>query len=68
MQHRPGARGSTVPVPVSGGVSFATMSAGYAYTCGVTAARAAYCWGGNYWGQLGDGTRTDRYTPTRVVP
>ena len=59
---------STVPVPVSGGVSFATMSAGYAYTCGVTAARAAYCWGGNYWGQLGDGTRTDRYTPTRVVP
>ncbi len=60
---------STVPVPVSGGVSFAALSAGdFSYTCGVTGAGAIYCWGSNYYGQLGDGTRTDRYTPTRVVP
>jgi alpha-tubulin suppressor-like RCC1 family protein len=26
----------------------------------------ARCWGNNYYGQLGDGTRTDRHTPEAV--
>jgi len=26
-----------------------------------------YCWGNNYWGQLGDGSRTDRYKPVKVA-
>jgi alpha-tubulin suppressor-like RCC1 family protein len=56
---------STVPVLVVGGVSFAAVSAGGQHTCGVTA--AAYCWGINGTGQLGDGTRTGRSSPVLVA-
>jgi len=28
---------------------------------------STYCWGANEFGQLGDGTTTDRLTPTRIV-
>ena len=49
-------------------VSFATVSArGYNHTCGVTTSGDAYCWGKNSFGQLGDGTTTDRLTPTPVI-
>src|SRR3989454_744696 len=60
-------RSSPVPVPVAGGVSFAAVSAGYFHVCGVTAAGAAYCWGSGYEGQLGNGTRWGRLSPTLVV-
>ena len=55
------------PVLVAGGVSFAAVRAGGNHTCGVTAVGAAYCWGFNGYGQLGDGTTIDRLTPGRVV-
>ena len=58
---------NTTAAPVDGGLTFVALSAGGAYTCGVTNAGAIYCWGANAWGQLGDGTQTDRPTPTRVV-
>src|SRR5439155_189354 len=35
---------------------FARVSAGRSHACGVTSAGAAYCWGGNGYGQLGNGT------------
>ncbi len=54
------------PVPVSGGLSFASLSAGGRYTCGVTSTGDAYCWGRNGSGQLGDGTTVGRLTPTLV--
>src|SRR5438034_9460740 len=39
------------------GLMFATVSAGYGeFVCGVTAVQAAYCWGYNGYGQLGNGT------------
>lgn len=55
------------PVRVVGGVRFAVVSAGDRYTCGLTAAGAAYCWGLNGWGQLGDGTTVERSTPVLVA-
>jgi alpha-tubulin suppressor-like RCC1 family protein len=37
-------------------------------SCALTAGGAVYCWGYNYLGNCGDGTRpTDRWTPVRVV-
>jgi len=55
-----------LPVPVSGGLSFVSISAGYTHACGVTKQGDAYCWGKNGGGQLGDGTTADRSTPVRV--
>jgi alpha-tubulin suppressor-like RCC1 family protein len=43
------------------------VSAGNGYACGVTEAGPAYCWGDNRDGQLGDGTRTNRWSPVLVA-
>ena len=58
-----GGKGLTQP-PVH--LTFAAVSAGYLYTCGLTTAGVAYCWGFNSIGQLGDGTTTDRASPVLV--
>lgn len=58
---------STVPVRVSGGQVFASLVAHNWYTCGLTEAGAAFCWGHNYWGQLGDGTQLPSSTPRPVA-
>ncbi len=55
------------PVPVAGGLTFATISAGSRHTCGLTVDGTAYCWGDNTKGQLGDGTTTRQATPVAVV-
>ena len=47
--------------------SFDVIAAGRNHTCGITPDGAAYCWGANTSGALGDGTTTDRSVPTRVV-
>ena len=44
-----------------------TIAAGEQRTCGVTTTGAAKCWGSNGYGELGDGTTTDRDTPVDVV-
>ena len=61
-------RGLT-PVAVSGGLSFQSLSAGAGsnHTCGVTSGGVAYCWGGNSFGALGDGSQTEQNTPVAVV-
>jgi alpha-tubulin suppressor-like RCC1 family protein len=42
------------------------VAAGYGHTCALKGGQV-YCWGGNYFGQLGDGTYTNRTTPTLVA-
>src|SRR3989441_171520 len=54
------------PVAVSGGLTFAAVSAGFYFTCGVTPSGAAYCWGNNAQGELGNGTTTSSTTPVAV--
>ena len=59
---------SSVPVLVSGGLTFADISAGGDYACGVTTGGVAYCWGNNGSGQLGSSNLLSAYatTPTAV--
>jgi alpha-tubulin suppressor-like RCC1 family protein len=57
-----------VPVPVTGGHTFAMLSGSpHVFVCGVTTNGAAYCWGFSSHGQLGDGTNQDRSVPTPVA-
>ncbi len=46
---------------------FVAVAGGDQHFCGVNSSGAAYCWGSNQWGQLGDGTTLDRSIPTLVV-
>ncbi len=43
------------------------VSAGSFHTCALLGTGEANCWGGNSTGELGDGTSTDRLTPTPVA-
>ncbi|MGH7668318.1 MAG: RCC1 domain-containing protein, partial [Gemmatimonadaceae bacterium] len=58
---------SSTPALVSGGLTFASISAGGVYTCGVTTSGVGYCWGSNGYGVLGDGATTDSPTPVAVA-
>lgn len=59
--------GRTTPVSVSGLSSgVASIGAGKYHTCVVLDSGEVKCWGGNWSGQLGDGTTTDRTAPTSV--
>ncbi len=57
------------PVTVRGGLQWGGIAAGSTggHSCGLTTGARGYCWGSNFWGQLGDGTKIDRLTPTRVA-
>ena len=50
-----------------GGLTFASLTAGAYHTCGLTSGGAAYCWGYNVYGQLGDGSTTGRTAPVAVA-
>ena len=63
---------SPVPVKVAGLSHVTGISAGYdssmaSRTSGISAITSVWTWGGNDFGQLGDGTLTSRSTPERVT-
>lgn len=60
-------RGSTTPVDVLGlDVPVVAVSAGGAHTCALAEAGDVWCWGENYAGQLGDGSRWPSGLPVAV--
>src|SRR5688572_14223623 len=48
-------------------VSAGSFEMGGGHTCARKAAREVVCWGWNRFGQVGDGTTEDRWTPVRVA-
>ena len=66
-----GSASSSIPVPVfmKGaliGKAIASISAGQYHTCAVTSDGKAACWGGNYYGQIGNATINWEYSPIVV--
>ncbi|MDP4074428.1 fibronectin type III domain-containing protein [Acidovorax sp. A1169] len=57
-----------VPQPIPGLVNgVAAIAAGESHTCALTTAGGVQCWGGNGYGQLGDGSTTDATSPQAVA-
>lgn len=56
-----------VPTEVAGGLRFTQIAAGAGFSCGVSTAGDAYCWGDNQFANLGVGDRDPRTTPTLVT-
>jgi alpha-tubulin suppressor-like RCC1 family protein len=63
----PGSPIAAATAAVVSGLSFVQVSAGYNHTCAVSVDSLAYCWGSNFFGQVGDGTQSDRLKPVRVA-
>ncbi len=58
----------TSPTAVSqpAGVTFTSLKAEQAGACGLDGNGQTWCWGRNPWGQLGDGSTTNRNSPVAV--
>lgn len=61
-----GAPCSPKPVRVAGNLAFGVISAGNNFTCGLTTAGTAYCWGLGSFGQLGTGSQSSSPRPVKV--
>jgi alpha-tubulin suppressor-like RCC1 family protein len=57
----------TGPEPPEGALRFSLVTAGYFHSCGLDLAGRAYCWGGNTWGTLGDGSVAASNRPVAVA-
>ncbi|AEG14452.1 Ig domain protein group 2 domain protein [Desulfofundulus kuznetsovii DSM 6115] len=54
------------PVPVQNLTGVVAVEAGSFYSLALKSDGTVWAWGDNYYGQLGDGTTTNRYTPVQV--
>ncbi len=54
------------PLQLVGSFSFAKVFVGNFFTCGLTAAGAAWCWGRGVQGAIGNGSNTDQLSPVAV--
>src|SRR4051794_36199669 len=61
--------GGELSLAQAAGFSFIQVSSGNSSThsCGITSDNKAYCWGWNFYGQLGDGTTENRSRPVPVA-
>jgi alpha-tubulin suppressor-like RCC1 family protein len=55
------------PVPVATTLKFKAIAGGSGQKCAISTVHTVLCWGDNSFGQVGDGTTTNRSTPV-VVP
>ncbi|AXV10096.1 BNR repeat domain protein (plasmid) [Euzebya pacifica] len=55
------------PVAVLGNITASRIAAGSNHTCAIDTTAAAWCWGWNSQGQLGDGMTQDQTSPVAVV-
>ncbi|MEF3306062.1 RCC1 domain-containing protein [Paenibacillus sp. GYB003] len=58
---------AAVQVPFEGGTRIEAVAVGYDHTLALSEKGNVWAWGGNRYGQLGDGTETDRSKPVRVM-
>ena len=57
----------TSPRAVAGSHLFDQIAVGHFHTCAVNTNDQAWCWGYNFFGELGDGTTTQRLKPMKVL-
>ncbi|MFH1173958.1 MAG: hypothetical protein V1725_02400, partial [archaeon] len=62
-----GTTDSPDPTPINDSAAYNSISAGGSYTCAIRANdHRVVCWGSNTYGQLGNGTTTQRNNPTPI--
>ncbi|MEP6692535.1 MAG: protein kinase [Gemmatimonadaceae bacterium] len=61
------ARAAPAPVAIGGDLRFTALSAGLSHSCALARGGAAYCWGDNRHGQLGDRSTVAHDAPARAA-
>jgi uncharacterized repeat protein (TIGR02543 family) len=54
-------------IPTYSDETIISISVGGNFSMAITSSGRLFSWGENYYGQLGDGTTTDKYTPTDIT-
>jgi len=55
------------PIQIGVATNWASVAMGWGHTVAVRTDGTLWAWGRNQWGQLGDGTTTDRHTPIQIA-
>lgn len=58
---------SALPLRIPGGRRFVEITVGESPICALDSDRAAYCWGANQYGEVGDGSHLAKRGPSAVV-